>query len=252
MSHCFTALQWLSGTAALCHAEIPRVLLLDASSLWVCEGGFWPRFRCDLLLACDQDTETVLRAIASDPRETLLSAPQRNPVSVARWSLTSAKNNPTVRAVMRDLLLFPRPMLGDIPGSACTKYASQSVTAIMCLCNYCPAAQPNLGSSGRLCRQAAKPTAGQTAVLHSPWHFWLLSMLWMSYHRHYWGDTEMDECAVAALILEWERSHSALSASMSQGHSCLQSKWTGFLVQIWCMQHQGFCRAPADGSVALI
>lgn len=82
-----------------------------------------------MLLACNQDTGTVLKAITSDPRGT----PQRNPVLVARWKLTSAKNNPTLRAVMWDLVLFPRPMLGDIPGSVCTKYASQSVTVITVL-----------------------------------------------------------------------------------------------------------------------
>lgn len=34
---------------------------------------------------------------------------------------------------MRDLLLFPRPTLGDVPGSVCTKYTSQSVTVITVL-----------------------------------------------------------------------------------------------------------------------
>lgn len=61
----------------------------------------------------------------------------------------------------------------------------------------------------------------------------------------------MDECAATALILEWEHTHSMLSASMAQGHLCLQSKWAGCVVQMRCMQHQGFCRASADGSVAL-
>lgn len=169
MSHCFTALQWLLGTTALCHAEIPRVLHPDASSLWVSEeaseqGALRTRFRCDMLLACDQDTGTVLRAITSDPRETLLSALQRNPVSVARWRLTSAKNNSTVRAVMWDLLLFPRPTLGDIPGSVCSKYASQSVTAITVL-QLSPTWAAQGGSAGRqqnpqLVRQQRSITLG--------------------------------------------------------------------------------------------
>lgn len=59
----------------------------------------------------------------------------------------------------------------------------------------------------------------------------------------------MDECAVTALILEWECSHSALSASMSQGHLCLQQ--LDCVVQMQCMQHQGPCRAPADDTVTL-
>lgn len=49
---------------------------------------------------------------------------------------------------MWDLLLFPRSTLGDIPGSACTQYASQSVTVITVL-PLSPTWAPQGGCAGR-------------------------------------------------------------------------------------------------------
>lgn len=145
---------------------------------------------------------------------------------------------------MWDLLLFPRPTLGEIPGSVCTKYASQSVTVITVLL-LSPTWAPQGGCAGRqqnpqLVRQHCSIPLG-------------ISRYWAGFALATTGiteETELDECAVTARILEWERSHCVLSASMSQGHFCLPNKWTGFVVQMWCMQHKGFCRAPADDSIA--
>lgn len=135
----------VSSTAPHC-AQIPltlRVLLLEASFLWARkaseQGAEGPGFQCDLLLAHNLDTGTILRAINSDPGGTPCSAPQGNPVSSARWRLTSAKKIHSSQGTDGGLssvrspppaILFPRAMLRDIPGSVCTKYATQITVSL--------------------------------------------------------------------------------------------------------------------------